>query len=455
MNNPAYNKHTVGFYSLGCAKNLSDTEIMLGTLVREGFQIVDPLEGSEIIIVNTCAFIESAKEESIETVLQAVKLKKEGHCRYILVTGCLSQRYGKQLYELIPEVDHIIGVSQIDELGWICRNLPRRLSPNIEPPGKLYPFSEFPKVSVSPGHYAYLKIAEGCNNNCSYCIIPSVRGPLRSRSIEDLIEEACFLNDISVRELIIIAQDITQYGTDLPANVSLIKLLERLKDLNSFQWIRLLYAHPDHIQDELLEIMKSEPKIVPYLDIPIQHVDQTILRKMGRKGNVKKYVELIDKIRTIIPDISLRTTVIVGFPGEKKTHFQQLLQFIKDVEFDHLGVFKYSRESGTRAAKMKYQVSEEDKNIREKEILEIQADISKKRLERYKKNVMDVLVEGIIETKNGDRYITARSPYQAPEVDGTVYIHKNSNNYNPGEFKTVKIERSGHYDLVAAEVSVH
>ncbi|MBN2383929.1 30S ribosomal protein S12 methylthiotransferase RimO [bacterium] len=445
-------KHTVGIYSLGCAKNLSDTEIMLGSLVKEGFQIVDPVAGCEIVVVNTCCFIDDAKEESIETVLEAVNLKSKGLCRYILVTGCLSQRYGKQLFELIPEVDQIIGISQLDEVGWICRNLPKRSCPSIEPPGKLYPFRDFPKVSITPSHYAYLKIAEGCRNNCSYCVIPLVRGTLRSRPLNDILEEARFLNDLGVQELIITAQDITHYGSDLDDGVDLIRLLTELVRLPRISWIRLLYAHPDNITQPLLDIMQSEKKILPYLDVPIQHIDQKILRKMGRRGDTRTYTRLFDTIRKMIPDISLRTTLIVGFPGETDEQFRRLHAFIKDNEFDHLGVFKYSRESGTRAAKMRYQVSDEIKQERADVILKTQAAISQKRLKRFQGRLIDVLVEDRVRSDNGQIFLTARAHFQAPEVDGLVLIKDDHQHFEPGVFKRVRIERTSHYDLFGSVV---
>jgi len=447
-----YNEQTVGFFSLGCAKNLSDTEVMIGTLVKEGFQIVDPLAGCEIVIVNTCSFIEDAKEESIETVLEAVKLKNDGRCRYILVTGCLSQRYGQQLFELIPEVDRIIGVSQLDDVGWICRNLPQRSVPSIEPPGKLYPFRDFPKVSVTPSHYAYLKISEGCKNNCSYCIIPVVRGGLKSRQLDDLLEEAQFLNDLDIKEVILIAQDITHYGTDLKPQVPLTRLLTELVRFPRIKWVRLLYAHPDNIDDSLIEIMQSEKKIVPYLDLPLQHSDRKILRRMGRRGDAKTYSRLVDKIRSKVPDISLRTTFIVGFPGEKDDQFEQLHSFIQDMEFDHMGVFCYSRETGTRAAEMRYHVPEETKKQRQHILMTTQARISQKRLRRYLGHAITVLTEDLIKTRNGDVYLTARAAFQAPEVDGLVFIKSEHPHCNSGMFKSVRIDKISQYDLYATEL---
>ncbi|MFC1851484.1 30S ribosomal protein S12 methylthiotransferase RimO [candidate division CSSED10-310 bacterium] len=447
MKTKSYQKDSVGFYSLGCAKNLTDSEIMLGILVKEGFQIVDPVEGCEIIIVNTCAFIDDAKEESIEAVLEAVNLKNQDKCRFIIVSGCLSQRYAQQLYELIPEVDRIVGLDQIEQLGWICRNLPRRSCPKIDPPVKKYPIREFPKVHLTPGHYAYLKIADGCRNKCNYCVIPQVRGPLRSREQDDILEEANFLNELKVKELNIIAQDISSYGVDFDNGPTLIDLLRELITFSSFKWIRLLYIYPYHFDDELLEIMSSEAKVIPYLDLPIQHIDDAILKRMGRQGDSHYIYELIEKIRKKIPEISLRTTIIVGYPGETEKQFNKLIHFIKDIEFDHLGVFQYSRESGTPAAKMKYQVSKKVKEQREKDILKIQAEISKKRLRRFKGRKVDVIVEDQVQTPDDEVYFAARAPFQAPEVDGAIFIRGDSETVKYGDFRKVEISKAGTYDL--------
>lgn len=442
-----YAKKSVGFISLGCSKNLVDTEIMLGILVREGFQIVDPVEGCEIIIVNTCAFIDDAKEESIETILSAVEQKKDKKCRYILVTGCLSQRYSSQLYELIPEVDRIIGVSQIEELGWICRNLPERKPPQICEPKKLYPIAEFPKVHIPPNHYGFLKIADGCSNYCSYCVIPLLRGEHRSRTMDDILEEAAFLDEIGVKEINVIAQDITRYGEDLNGGESLVVLLENLLKSSSFEWIRLLYAYPYGISDELLSLMAREERIVPYLDIPVQHIDTGILKKMGRNRNSQYIYDLFTRIRSIIPNVSLRTTLIVGFPGETDEIFSQLIDFIETVRFDHLGVFKYSKESGTKAAKLKNHIPMRVKKSREKKLLELQAHISKSLLQERIGSTIDVLLEDKVQTAEEEIYIVGRAPFQAPEVDGTVLIADTGVEAELGSIQKVRITSTSHYDL--------
>lgn len=449
MRQKYYHKNTVGFYSLGCAKNLADSEVMLGLLVKEGFQIVDPLGGAEIIIINTCGFIEDAKEESIEAILEAVKLKNDKKCRYLVVAGCLSQRYGQQLFELIPEVDRLIGISQLDQLGWICRNLPDRATPLIEPPGKLYPINDFPKVHIPPGHYAYLKIAEGCRNNCSYCVIPMIRGTLHSREPGDIMEEAAFLSELNVREVNVVGQDITAYGEDLQPRTDLVALLEKLLDFPSFRWIRLLYTHPYHLSDGVLELMRSNPRVVPYLDLPIQHVDPGILKKMGRVNDTMFFYRLFDKIKSRVPNISLRTTVMVGFPGETEAQFERLHQFIKDIRFNHLGVFRYSREPGTPAARMRRQVDDAVKQEREKRILESQAEISKQLLKHYWGQSLEVLVEDVVRTRKNGFYTVARAPFQAPEVDGSVYIKGRHESLKNSDFYRVSITDSNNYDLFA------
>jgi len=431
--------------SLGCPKNLVDAEVMLGYLGKEGYEITTNEQEADIIIVNTCSFIKEAKQESIDTILDLADRKHDGNCKLLVVTGCLPQRYQQELAKELPEVDIFVGTGDYPKIAEIIaekRGLKEQIH-YIGDPNYLYDV-EMPRMQSSPRYYSYLKIAEGCSNCCSYCVIPSLRGGFRSRPLNLVMEEARRLVGGGVKELNLIAQDITVYGSDLAGGVTLETLLQELVQIAGLRWIRLLYAYPDGITDGLIKLIKSEEKICRYLDIPLQHISDPVLQRMSRRSSEAQIRELVTKLRSEIPDIALRTSLIVGFPGETDEDFKKLCHFVEEVQFDRLGVFCYSKEEGTPAADMPEQISERVKRERYKKLMQLQARLSFKRNRRLMETVEEVIVEGVSE--ESELLLKGRSSRQAPDIDGMVYI--TSGQANIGDIVRLKITDSSDYDLI-------
>ncbi|MBR3723030.1 MAG: 30S ribosomal protein S12 methylthiotransferase RimO [Selenomonadaceae bacterium] len=434
----------VGMISLGCAKNLVDTETMLGILSEDGWELTADPATADVLIVNTCAFIESAKEESITTVIEMADYKDSGRCRALILAGCLAERYGKELLDELPEVDAIVGAG-----SWhrIKEGISAALRGNrvvITGDGKILYDAHSPRVRTTPQYTAYIKIAEGCNHACAFCAIPLIRGHYRSRKIEDIVEEAEKLANDGVREINLIAQDTTYYGTDIYGKASLAQLLKELVKIDKVSWIRVLYSYPKNFTDELIEMFKTEPKILKYVDLPLQHADNDILKKMGRPDTKESVETLLSKIRREIPDVTIRTTFLVGFPGETEAAFENLVDFVKNQKFDKAGVFSFSKEEGTRAAKMSDEVPDEVKEERYHKLMSVQGKISETVNESIEGKIFDVLVEGINTSEN---VAVGRSYREAPEVDGNVYI-ENAGNLSEGEIVKVRVLQGFAYDVV-------
>ncbi|MBE7010692.1 MAG: 30S ribosomal protein S12 methylthiotransferase RimO [Ruminococcaceae bacterium] len=437
----------IGVVSLGCAKNLVDTEVMLGILGHEGYRIVsDPAE-AEVIIVNTCAFIDSAKEESINTVLEMAAYKEE-KCRLLIVCGCMAERYHDEIMQELPEVDAVVGTGDYVKIADVIRRAEQGEKPvlyghmNDELP-------EEARMLSTPGYMAYLKIADGCDNCCTYCIIPKLRGKYRSRPMEDIVSEAQELAASGVKELIVIAQDTSRYGIDLYGAYKLPVLLKQLCAIDGVHWVRVLYVYPEMITDELIETYRTEKKLVHYMDIPIQHAHDAVLKKMGRHLNHEKLVALLEKLRKAIPDMVLRTTVITGFPGETEEAFKTLLLFVKTMRFDRLGAFPYSKEEGTPAAKLSDQLPEDVKVARAEEVLRVQAEISLALQNEKIGTVLEVLTEGYDEES---LMYYGRSAGDAPEVDNTVYFVA-MDEVEIGSFVPVEILTAEEYELVGRMIT--
>ena len=432
--------------SLGCPKNLVDSEVMAGILMRRGFRLTTDSREAGIIIINTCAFILPAKEEAIEAILTAATYKKTAACHRLIVAGCLPQRHGAELARAIPEVDIFIGTAEVPH---IAEHLTGMATPRYDGPRVRTGRPDFlmhaghPRRLMTPSYTAYLKIAEGCGNSCSYCIIPNLRGPARSRTPEDIVAEARKLVGRGVKELILIAQDTTAYGRDLPDRPSLTGLLRELAALEELVWIRLLYSHPAKITPELIRILNGDPKICPYLDMPIQHIDDEILGAMNRRGNGRKIRSLLKTLRAEGPDIALRTSLIVGFPGETKKKFSELMDFVRTARFDHLGVFPYYREEGTAAAALPARIPAAEKERRRELIMDAQADISGQLLRRRLDTVETVLIEG--KSGQADYPFVGRTRRQAPEIDGITFVR--GRGLRPGRFVSVRITAVTTYDL--------
>ena len=436
----------VGFISLGCSKNLVDTEMMIGLFEKNKYQIVNNPEEAEILMINTCGFIESAKEEAINTILEMAEYKKK-NCKYLIVTGCLVQRYKEELEKELPEVDLLITIDEYDKLWDKVTNL---IGKGIidESVGKVKDYRQLDyldrKITTS-GYYAYLKIAEGCSNYCTYCAIPKIRGPYISRKMEEILKEAKKLSDAGVEELIVIAQDTTKYGIDLYGEPKLSELLRELCKLN-FKWIRFLYAYPETITDELIETVREEEKICKYFDIPIQHISDPVLKRMGRRSTSDTIRNVIKKIRKEIPDVVLRTTFITGFPGETEEQFEELKKFVEEAKFDRLGVFPYSKEEGTPAVKLDGHMKMNLKKARANEIMKIQKKVSRENNEKLIGKELEVLIENI--TDDGEYYI-GRSTREVPDdTDGIIFI-KNTEELIIGNFIKAKVEKALDYDLIA------
>lgn len=432
------------FISLGCDKNLVDSEVMLGLLDKKGYQIVDSEEDADIIVVNTCCFIHDAKEESIQTILEMAEYKKEGKLKALIVTGCLAQRYQQEIIDEIPEVDAVLGTTSYDH---IVEAVEEALAGNghviLEDVDALPDVKE-KRLVTTGGHYAYMKIAEGCDKHCTYCIIPKLRGNYRSVPMEKLLAEAKDLAEQGVKELILVAQETTVYGKDLYGEKSLHKLLRELCKISGIQWIRILYCYPEEIYDELIQTIKEENKVCHYLDLPIQHASDAVLKRMGRRTSKAQLVEIIEKLRKEIPDISLRTTLITGFPGETQEQHEELKDFVDEMEFDRLGVFTYSPEEDTPAATMTEQIPEEVKEERQAELMELQQEIAFDLAEDMVGREVLVMIEGKVADENA--YV-GRTYKDAPNVDGLIFINTDEELMS-GDFARVRVTGALEYDLI-------
>ncbi len=432
------------FVSLGCDKNLVDTEMMLGMLQQKGVTFTDDETEADVVVVNTCCFIGDAKEESINTLLEMAELRKNGSIRALLATGCLAQRYREEIQKEIPEVDAILGTMAIEEIAEAVEQVLQGEGRNHFRELNSAPASYRDRVLTTGGHFAYLKIAEGCNKRCTYCIIPRVRGDYRSIPMEELTAQAEALAEKGVRELILVAQETTLYGVDLYGKKSLPELLHRLAAISGIYWIRILYCYPEEITEELIETIAAEPKVCHYLDIPIQHASDEVLRRMGRRTNQEELRQWIGRLRERIPDICLRTTLISGFPGETQEDFEELYRFVNEMEFDRLGVFPYSQEEDTKAAEMPDQVPEEVKCFRRDELMELQQAIAFEKAEQMVGRVLDVMVEGKVADE--DVYVT-RTYRDAPNVDGYLFLNTSAT-LMTGDFVKVLVTDSNEYDLI-------
>ncbi len=428
--------------SLGCSKNLVDSEVMVQSILNDNYEITNDASVAEVIIVNTCGFIEGAKQESIDTILEMSNYKDNGSCKVLIASGCMAERYKEELMKELPELDAVIGTGDYKDITDVIQRT--LLGEKVVRYGhqELVDIDKLPRRISTFGASAYLKIAEGCDNRCSYCIIPSLRGRYRSRRLEDILEEANELSRNGIKELNIIAQDITRYGIDLYGKYRLSELLKKLAAIEGIEWIRLLYSYPDEFNDELIETIANEEKICKYLDIPIQHASNAILKKMARRSSKEKILELIGKLRTSMPDITLRTSLIVGFPGETEKDFEELYDFVSEVKFNRLGVFTYSREEDTAAHDMPNQVEEEVKQERLDKIMLLQKDISQENNRKLIGRTFKVLIDGFSEGK-----YFGRSYMDAPEIDGKVYF-KSDKDLIPGDFCYVHINKAYEYDLV-------
>ncbi len=448
--------------SLGCARNRVDSEVMLGTLLGGGWLSTETPEEADVVIVNTCGFIGSAKEESIDTILQATELKKTNKNLKVVVTGCLTQRYKSQLARGLPEVDLFIGTDEFTKIGTYIEQLYECAdgqSPQKSPSSPLsrvyakrthYLYSDdLPRLNTLAKHAAYVKVAEGCQHQCAFCIIPAIRGKLRSRPIDSVIREVKQLVQQGVLEINLIAQDLAAYGRDRGEDL-LLPLLKELSKIDGLQWIRCLYVYPENLSDELIELFATEPKLAPYIDIPVQHASDSILKAMNRAVNQGELRSTLARLRARVPHIAIRTSVMVGFPGETAADFDQLVDFIGEQKFDHLGVFAYSQEEGTVAGRMKNQIDEETKQTRLEQIMELQKTISRAKLEAYRGQRLPCLIEGI--SQESDLLWQGRLATQAPEVDGLVYIN-DGENLQPGTMQYVEITETHDYDLVGKIVS--
>ena len=432
----------VGFVSLGCSKNLVDTETMLARVAEAGYEITPEAEDADVVIINTCAFIRSAKEESIETIIDIGWLKEHHKLKGIVVCGCMAERYGEQIKDELPEVDCIVGLGSIDDIVEAVKK--------AEKGEKMYVHADKEQSTLggdrvlTTGPMAYLKIAEGCDNRCTYCAIPLIRGKMRSRPMEDIVEEAKDLEKLGVKELCIIAQDTSRYGLDLYGDYKLAELIRKISSATTIPWIRLLYLYPDKITDELIEEMKNNPRVVKYADIPIQHISDNMLKAMGRHGGKEIVTSAINRLRAAIPNVTLRTTVMVGFPGETEEDFEELCDFVKKTKFDRLGAFTYSPEEDTAAAEFEDQIDEQVKQDRYDTIMQIQLEVSASRNRKLIGRKMRVLCENF--DIPAEVYV-GRSEADAPDVDGKVFFVSDKK-IRDGQFVTVRINEAEDYDLI-------
>ena len=433
----------INFISLGCDKNLVDSEYMLGLLKDEGHTLTEDMRSAEAIIVNTCCFIHDAKQESIETILEAAEYKTEGICKVLLVTGCLAERYKSEILSEIPEVDGVLGTASFDEIAVALRGACDGEKVEVYKELSHLPLPETKRLNTTCGYTAYLKIADGCEKFCTYCVIPSIRGKYRSVPMERILEEARLLAADGAKELILVAQETTLYGVDLYGKKALPELLTKLCEIEGPEWIRLLYCYPEEITDELIAVMKEQPKICRYLDLPIQHASDTVLKRMGRRTDKKELMALIRKLRRELPGIVLRTSLITGFPGETEEEHKELLAFVERMRFDRLGVFTYSKEENTPAAKMKGQVTAKEKKRRQKELMRLQQRIAFETAAKRVGKRFTVLIEGKLP---GENVYLSRTYMDAPNIDGYLFV-ESEEHYESGEFVKVKVTGAKGYDL--------
>ena len=432
------------FISLGCDKNLVDTEVMLGMLASRGYEMTNDEQEADIIVINTCCFIHDAKEESIQNILDMAEYKKNGSAKALIVTGCMAERYRQEILDEIPEVDEVLGTTAydriLDAVDAALAGQHEVMTANLD----ALPLPETKRLVTTGGHFAYLKIAEGCDKHCTYCIIPKIRGNFRSVQMERLLKEAQDLAEQGVKELILVAQETTLYGKDLYGEKSLPKLLRELCKISGIRWIRILYCYPEEITDELIQVMKEEPKICHYLDLPIQHANDTILKRMGRRTSKQELIDIVQKLRKEIPDICLRTTLITGFPGETQEQHEEVMEFIDTLEFDRLGAFTYSPEEDTPAATFEDQIDEAVKEDRQADIMELQQEIAFDKAEDMIGREVLVMIEGKVADENA--YV-GRTYRDAPNVDGLIFINTDVELIS-GDFAKVKVTGALDYDLI-------
>lgn len=437
------------FISLGCDKNLVDTEVMLGMLAKHGYQMVDDEASADIIVINTCCFIHDAKEESINTILEMAEWKKSGKLKALVVTGCLAERYRQEIMDEIPEVDAVLGTTSYDKILEVIAAALHGEHKLIVNDVNALPLVDEKRIVTTGGHYAYMKIAEGCDKHCTYCIIPKIRGNYRSVPMERLVKEAEYLAEQGVKELILVAQETTVYGKDIYGEKSLPKLLRALCKVSGLRWIRILYCYPEEITEELIQIMKEEPKICHYIDLPIQHASDAILKRMGRRTSKAQLIETVEHLREEIPDICIRTTLITGFPGETEEQHEEVMDFVDQMEFDRLGVFTYSPEEDTPAAEFEHQIPEEIKEDRQAELMELQQDIAFELAENMIGQTVLVMIEGKVADENA--YV-GRTYKDAPNVDGLIFIMTDEELVS-GDFAMVKVTGAQEYDLIGELLS--
>ena len=436
-------KNKIGFISLGCPKNLIDTEIMLNELYKAGYEITPEESEADIIIVNTCAFTESAKQEAIDNILDASWLKQNANCKGIIVAGCLAERYKGEIVKEIPECDAIMGVSSIHDIVEVVKAVENKKFVEKYGDKDAYDFGG-DRLVTTPDYMAYLKIAEGCDNKCSYCAIPAIRGKFRSRTMEDIVEEAKSLESLGALELTLVAQDTTRYGVDIYGEYKLAELIRRITSETNIPWIRLLYCYPDKITDELVEEIKSNDRVVKYIDMPIQHISESVLKRMNRHGGQAVIKSAVERLRKAVPDITLRTTVITGFPGETEEDFVELCEYLKETKFERLGAFTYSREEGTPAYDLEDQIDEQTKQDRCDIIMDMQYDINREKNEEKVGKVIKVLCEGYDPVSNAHY---GRSQADAPEIDGKIYFTCGKR-LPEGKIYNVRITETLDYDLI-------
>ena len=437
------------FVSLGCDKNLVDSEVMLGLLAQKGHQMVDSEEEADVIVVNTCCFINDAKEESIQTILEMAEYKKDGSIKALIVTGCLAQRYKQEIMDEIEEVDAVLGTTSYDKIVEVIEEALQGHKTLELTDIDALPTVDSKRLVTTGGHFAYLKIAEGCDKHCTYCIIPKIRGNFRSVPMERLIKEATDLVEQGVKEIILVAQETTLYGKDLYGEKSLHILLRKLCEIGGLRWIRILYCYPEEITDELIQVIKEEDKICKYLDIPIQHASDGVLKRMGRRTSKQQLIDTVKKLREEIPGIALRTTLITGFPGETEEQHEELMEFVDEMEFDRLGVFTYSPEEDTPAATMLDQIEESVKEDRQAELMELQQEIAFDLAERMIGKEVIVMFEGKVADEN---VYVGRTYMDAPNVDGLIFVETNEELMS-GDFAKVKITGALEYDLIGELIS--
>ena len=447
----------IAFVSLGCDKNTVDSEIMIQLLAEKGYEIVKEDDQAEVIVVNTCGFIQDAKEESINTLIEMGQYKESGKLKALVATGCLAERYADQIFEELPEVDAVVGTGSYEKIVDVVEELihgGRGIRAQEDAGQRDLGYRK--RVLTTPGYYGYVKIAEGCDNRCTYCVIPKLRGPFRSRKEEDILREVRDMAEEGVKELMIVAQDITKYGKDWDGVSRLPELLRKIAQVDGIHWIRLLYCYPEDITPELIQVIAEEPKIVHYVDMPIQHCSDGVLKRMGRHHTKQQLLDVIRALREAVPDIALRTTLITGFPGETEEDFQEMREFIQEVRFDRLGVFAYSQEENTPAARMPDQIPEEEKERRKDILMELQQRISSEKSQEMVGQSLEVIIEGQIpgeEEEEGTKVYSARTYRDAPDIDGFLFL-SSSQEYLSGDFVQTQVVGAYEYDLMGVDEDV-